>query len=73
VFFVRDTGPGLPPEELATLFGPRWRSKHAGYRGTGLGFAIARGIVDAHGGRIWADSTPGAGLSVDFSLALARH
>jgi signal transduction histidine kinase len=73
VFFVRDTGPGLPPEELATLFGPRWRSEHAGYRGTGLGFAIARGIVDAHGGRIWAETAPGGGVSVYFSLALAGH
>jgi signal transduction histidine kinase len=71
VFFVRDTGPGLPPDELATLFGPRWRSKHAGYRGAGLGFAIARGIVDAHDGRIWAESRPGAGTSVYFSLTPA--
>jgi len=71
VFFVRDTGPGLSPEELATLFGPRWRSTQAGYRGAGLGFAIARGIVDAHGGRIWAESAPGAGTSVYFSLTPA--
>lgn len=71
VFFVRDTGPGLPPDELPALFAPHWRSKHAGYRGTGLGFAIARGIVDAHGGRIWAESEPGVGTSVFFSLTPA--
>jgi signal transduction histidine kinase len=69
VFFVRDTGPGLAPDELATLFGLRWRSQHAGYRGAGLGFAIARGIIDAHGGRIWADSALGSGTSVYFSLS----
>ncbi|HET7506439.1 MAG TPA: HAMP domain-containing sensor histidine kinase [Kofleriaceae bacterium] len=69
VFFVRDTGPGLAPEELATMFGPRWQSRHSCYRGTGLGFAIARGIIDAHGGRIWADSAPGCGTTVYFSLA----
>lgn len=71
VFLVRDTGPGLDRDELATLFGPRWRSRHPGYRGSGLGFAIARGIVDAHGGRIWAESAPGAGTSVWFSLTPA--
>ncbi|HEX2692332.1 MAG TPA: HAMP domain-containing sensor histidine kinase [Kofleriaceae bacterium] len=68
VFFVRDQGPGIDRDEQATLFQPLWRSKHPGYRGTWLGFSIARGIVDAHGGRIWADSTPGAGTTVYFSL-----
>lgn len=69
VFFVRDHGPGIDRDELATMFRPLWCSKQPGYQGTWLGFLIARGIVDAHGGRIWADSTPGAGTTVHFSLA----
>jgi signal transduction histidine kinase len=68
IFFVRDKGPGIDRDELATMFRPGWRSKQSGYHGTWLGFSIARGIVDAHGGRIWADSTPGAGTTVYFSL-----
>lgn len=67
--FVRDHGPGIDGEDLATMFEPTWRSKQQGYKGAGLGFAIARGIVAAHGGRIWAESTPGAGAVVSFSLA----
>jgi signal transduction histidine kinase len=50
------------------MFDPSWRSKHPGYKAAGLGFAIARGIVAAHGGRIWADSAPGSGTTVAFSL-----
>ena len=68
VFFVRDQGPGMDRDELATMFRPFWRSKQPSYRGTWLGFSIAGGIVDAHGGRIWADSAPGAGTTVYFSL-----
>jgi signal transduction histidine kinase len=69
VFFVRDTGPGLAADELARLFSPPWRIQQAGYKGTGLGFAIARGIVDAHGGQIWADSAVGAGMTVAFWIS----
>jgi len=38
------------------------------YKGAGLGLSIARGIVDAHGGKIWAESSPGAGSTFYFSL-----
>jgi signal transduction histidine kinase len=67
--FVRDHGPGLDADELAVMFEPSWRSKQTGYKGAGLGYAIARGIAAAHGGRIWADSAPGVGTTVYFSLA----
>jgi signal transduction histidine kinase len=68
VFFVRDTGPGIEQEELPNLFERHWRSKSTTYKGAGLGLSIARGIVSAHGGRIWAESQVGAGATFYFSL-----
>ena len=68
VFYVRDTGPGIEADELPNLFERHWRSKTSSYKGAGLGLSIARGIVDAHGGRIWAESRVGAGSTFYFSL-----
>jgi signal transduction histidine kinase len=68
VFFVRDTGPGIEADELPKLFERHWRSKSSSYKGAGLALAIARGIVDAHGGKIWAESRLGAGSTFYFSL-----
>ena len=73
VFYVRDTGPGIEPEELPNLFERFWRSKKSTYKGAGLGLSIARGIVDAHGGRIWAESKPGTGSTFYFSLSSLRN
>lgn len=73
VFYVRDTGPGIAPEELPNLFERYWRGKHASYKGAGLGLSIARGIVDAHGGRIWAESQVGGGSVFYFSLTPAAR
>jgi signal transduction histidine kinase len=69
VFFVKDTGPGIDATELPNLFERYWRSPSAAYKGAGLGLSIARGIVDAHGGRIWAESQLGSGSTFYFSLA----
>jgi two-component system sensor histidine kinase GlrK len=68
---VSDTGPGIPKENLATIFekfrqGPR-ENAGAG-KGTGLGLAIAKQIIAAHGGEIWAESEPGRGSSFIFAL-----
>ncbi|HEY3365543.1 MAG TPA: ATP-binding protein [Symbiobacteriaceae bacterium] len=72
--WVQDTGTGINPEHLERIFdrfyrgdGPQVRR----VRGTGLGLAICRGIVEAHGGRIWAESTRGQGSTFTFTVPVA--
>jgi signal transduction histidine kinase len=65
---VRDSGPGIDAAELPRLFERYWRSKKATYKGAGLGLSIARGIVEAHSGRIWAESQVGVGSTFFFTL-----
>ena len=67
-FSVTDTGPGIHADELPHLFERYWRSPHAAYKGTGLGLPIAKAIVEAHDGRIWAESEPGRGSTFHFEL-----
>jgi CheY-like chemotaxis protein len=66
--WVKDNGPGIPPEQLSHLFDRFWQGTKGDRRGAGLGLTICRGIVEAHGGRIWAESKVGAGTTVFFSL-----
>jgi signal transduction histidine kinase len=68
---VRDTGPGIPPTDLAHLFERHWQARSTETTGSGLGLYIARGIVTAHGGRLWAESTEDAGATFTFTLPLA--
>jgi signal transduction histidine kinase len=68
---VADTGEGIAPEELPRVFDWFYRgekSRSRAYGGAGLGLAIARSIVEAHGGRIWAESTAGCGSTFSFIL-----
>jgi PAS domain S-box-containing protein len=58
VFRVADAGPGIPEEDRPNLFRRFWRPARAGGLGAGLGLAIARGIAEAHGGRIGVDTSP---------------
>jgi PAS domain S-box-containing protein len=67
---VRDTGSGIPPENLPRLFDRFWQAVGARRGGAGLGLAIAKGIVEAHGGRIWVESEVGVGSTFTFSLPL---
>jgi signal transduction histidine kinase len=66
-FAVADTGVGIAPEHQPFVF-DRFRQVGGDRRGVGLGLPIARGIVEAHGGRIWLESSPGAGTTVHFTL-----
>ena len=69
---VTDRGPGVPPERLAQLFA-RHADAGGGKAGYGLGLAICRGLVEAHGGRIRAESDgSGRGTRVDFTLPIAQ-
>ena len=65
---ITDTGSGIPPEDLPRIFGKFWQSKRGDKRGVGLGLAIARGIVEAHGGSIGVRSEVGRGSVFSFSL-----
>jgi signal transduction histidine kinase len=62
IFRVSDSGPGIDPADLPHVFDRFYRADKSRRRGgSGLGLAIARSIVEAHQGRIWADSSPGRG------------
>jgi two-component system, OmpR family, sensor histidine kinase KdpD len=72
---VADHGPGVPPPAMAHLFDPFYRVDHGLplVKGLGLGLAVARGLVEAHGGRIWVDSRPGGGAVFTFMLPLNQR
>jgi signal transduction histidine kinase len=70
---VADTGPGIPEENLSDIFNPYWQAKRTARMGAGLGLPIAKGIVEAHHGRIWVESEPGKGTKFCFTLPLQRH
>lgn len=72
VVSVQDTGRGIPAEQVEKLFDRYWQGNPRARSGAGLGLAIARGIVEAHGGRLRVESTSGAGSSFSFSLPVLR-
>lgn len=69
---VADQGPGVSSEALPRLFEPFYRAPAAAtIRGSGLGLAVAKGLVHAHGGRIWAESEDGRGARFTFTIPSA--
>jgi PAS domain S-box-containing protein len=68
VFVVRDTGRGIAPQDLPRVFNRYWQARNTRRAGAGLGLAIARGIVEAHGGSIWVESEVEVGSAFSFSL-----
>ena len=71
---VTDTGSGIAREQLTHLFDRYWEGTPSAIRskGAGLGLPIAKGIVGAHGGRIWVESEPGKGSTFHFTLPIAE-
>ncbi len=67
-FAIADTGTGIAEEDMPHLFEPFWQAKDRATLGTGLGLSIARGIVEAHGGKIEVMSKPGEGTVFSFTL-----
>jgi two-component system sensor histidine kinase KdpD len=68
---VADRGPGFPPEDLDKIFDMFYRgTRDLGQKGYGLGLSICRAIVEAHGGRIWAENRPDGGAAIRFTFPL---
>jgi PAS domain S-box-containing protein len=67
-FAVSDTGPGIAPEDLPHLFSRFWQARHTAHLGSGLGLAIAKGIAEAHRGRVWVETTPRSGSTFFFAV-----
>jgi signal transduction histidine kinase len=72
VLSVRDTGPGIPEDQLVRIFDRYWQAKETASGGVGLGLSIAKGLVEAHGGRLWVTSEVGHGSTFRFTLAAAE-
>jgi PAS domain S-box-containing protein len=71
LFWVADTGAGIAIADIPHAFDRFWQARKSGRSGAGLGLSIVKGIVEAHGGRIWVESTPGRGSTFFFTIPTA--
>ncbi len=69
-FVIRDTGPGISARDVEQVFNRFWQGRGNQRSGAGLGLAICKGIVEAHGGEIWVESELGAGTAFFFTLPI---
>jgi signal transduction histidine kinase len=69
-FSVVDTGPGVSAQDLPLVFDRFWQARRVRRGGVGLGLPITKGIIDAHGGRIWAESVAGLGSTFHFTIRI---
>jgi CheY-like chemotaxis protein len=67
-FSVSDAGPGISEDELPHVFDRFWQGRRQNRAGAGLGLTIVKGVVEAHGGRIWVESRPGQGATFLFTI-----
>ena len=65
---LEDRGPGIREEEIEHIFDRYWQAERAARQGTGLGLFITKGIIEAHGGKIWVKSEVGVGSTFFFTL-----
>jgi signal transduction histidine kinase len=72
IISVIDNGTGISADQLPNVFDRYWQSARTDREGAGLGLAIAKGIVEGHGGRIWIESAPGEGTTASFTLLVTR-
>jgi PAS domain S-box-containing protein len=70
-FSIADSGPGIPASDLPHIFERFWSAGKGLQAGTGLGLSIAKGLVETHGGRIWAESQMGVGTTFFFTVPIA--
>jgi PAS domain S-box-containing protein len=71
LFWVADTGIGISAADLPHVFDRFWQARKAERRGSGLGLPIVKGVVEAHGGRVWVESAPGRGSTFYFTVPAA--
>ncbi len=71
LFWIADTGIGISFDDLPHVFDRLWQASGAGLHGAGLGLPIVKGMVEAHRGRVWVESTPGEGTTFFFTIPTA--